>query len=125
MDELETDYPLIPILEIEDEARKIAVRWVEDYQQMSVVDLHNKHKLASDIMNYARRYSKKLNISSVVRGLQSDCCGAKVETTEIHICQECSCSCSPTVADSAAGKTVSGDNLLGLGYSDEQREKMK
>lgn len=48
------DYKLIPMSEITDEARKIAVAWME------CDDKHwigQKHKLASDIMNYAKRYA--------------------------------------------------------------------
>jgi len=52
-EELENDYPLIPMSEIDAEARIIAVRWHE-----SATDwIGDKHKLASDIMNYARRKS--------------------------------------------------------------------
>lgn len=51
--EWETDYPLIPMSEITDEAREIAVRWGEEY--FPGIALSEKHKLASDIMNYARR----------------------------------------------------------------------
>lgn len=47
------DYQLIPMEEITDEARKIAVQWVENYRPMGM-DIENKHKLASDIMNYAK-----------------------------------------------------------------------
>ena len=49
--ELETDYTLIPIGDITDEARLLAVAWMECEDK----DFFNKHKLASDIMNYARR----------------------------------------------------------------------
>lgn len=55
--EIDTDYPLIPLDEITDEARMIAVRWVENYGTMGF-DLENKQKLASDIMNYARRHKQ-------------------------------------------------------------------
>lgn len=46
-------FPLIPFSEIDDDARRIAVAWVEQYGTMGF-DLENKHKLASDIMNYHR-----------------------------------------------------------------------
>jgi hypothetical protein len=49
------DYKLIPMSEITDEAREISVRWME------CEDKHwigQKHKLASDIMNYAKRYRR-------------------------------------------------------------------
>ena len=46
------DYPLIPMNEIDGEAREIAIRWAGG----SGMDwIRDKHKLASDIMNYARR----------------------------------------------------------------------
>ena len=40
---------------------------------------------------------------SVMQGLLSDCCQSAVITTEIHTCEKCACSCSPTVASSAVG----------------------
>ena len=43
---------LIPLSEITPEAREIAVAWIENYQPMGF-DIQQKHKLASDIMNYA------------------------------------------------------------------------
>ena len=48
-------YKLIPMSEITDEAREITVAWME------CEDKHwigQKHKLASDIMNYAIKYHK-------------------------------------------------------------------
>lgn len=50
---LTMNYKLIPMDEITDEARMLAVAWGEEHEVPSV---ENKHKLASDIMNYARRY---------------------------------------------------------------------
>ncbi len=49
---IDEGYKLIPMNEITDEARKIAVRWMgcEDKNLIG-----QKHKLASDIMNYARK----------------------------------------------------------------------
>jgi hypothetical protein len=47
------DYVLIPLDEITEEARIIAVLWMEEEDRMFIA---NKHKLASDIMNYAKRY---------------------------------------------------------------------
>ena len=38
--------------EITDEAREIAILWVDNYQPMGI-DLPGRHKLASDIMNHA------------------------------------------------------------------------
>jgi hypothetical protein len=45
-------YELIPLPDITPEARQIAVAWIEGYQPMGF-DIQQKHKLASDIMNYA------------------------------------------------------------------------
>ncbi len=53
--EWEHDYPLIPASEITEEARELAVRWVEGYEPVGKINLQQKHELASDIMNYARR----------------------------------------------------------------------
>jgi hypothetical protein len=50
-------YNLIPMDKIHDEARKLAVAWVEDYEP-SGFDLPNKHKLASDIQNFANYMTK-------------------------------------------------------------------
>lgn len=50
-------YKLIPLSEITDEAREIAVQWIEGYEPNGF-DITNKHKLASDIMNYAKKYSQ-------------------------------------------------------------------
>jgi hypothetical protein len=47
------DYKLIPLDEITEEARIIAVLWMEEDDRTFIA---NKHKLASDIMNYAKRY---------------------------------------------------------------------
>lgn len=60
MKSIDNDYQLIPLSEITDEAREIAVRWGDEY--FPGVALNEKHKLASDIMNYARRYhEEKIN----------------------------------------------------------------
>jgi hypothetical protein len=48
------DYQLIPMGEITPEARIIAVKWGDEY--FPGIALSEKHKLASDIMNYARRH---------------------------------------------------------------------
>ena len=56
---LDKDYKLVPMADITDEARVIAVRWVEGYEPQGM-DIPGKQKLASDIMNYARRHSEKL-----------------------------------------------------------------
>ena len=44
------NYKLIPMSEITDEARNIAIQWHESATNW----IGDKHKLASDIMNYAR-----------------------------------------------------------------------
>lgn len=49
------DYKLIPMSEITDDARKIAVAWMECDDKNWI---GQKHKLASDIMNYAENYHK-------------------------------------------------------------------
>lgn len=53
--EMAEDYPLIPMDEIDEEARLLSVRWHESATNW----IGDKHKLASDIMNYARRKSQK------------------------------------------------------------------
>lgn len=50
------DYPLIPMSKITDEARELAKAWYDGVSEMN--DIKEKHKLASDIMNYARRHSQ-------------------------------------------------------------------
>jgi hypothetical protein len=71
------EYPLIPMSEITDEARKIAVAWME------CEDKHwigQKHKLASDIMNYAKIYhseqqEKEEQPNSIINDcIHFDCC---------------------------------------------------
>lgn len=47
-------YKLIPFTEIDEEARNIAVLWIENYRPMGF-DIQQKHKLASDIINYANQ----------------------------------------------------------------------
>jgi hypothetical protein len=54
---LKSDYALIPMKDITDEARLIAVAWMECEDKRWI---GNKHKLASDIMNYARRNSPSI-----------------------------------------------------------------
>lgn len=48
------DYKLIPMSEITDEAREIAVAWMECEDKDWI---GQKHKLASDIMNYAQKHA--------------------------------------------------------------------
>lgn len=52
------NYPLIPMNEITKEARQIAVLWHENATDW----IGDKHKLASDIMNYARRAQENMPI---------------------------------------------------------------
>lgn len=52
------NYPLIPMSEITDEARKIAIAWAECEDRNWI---GNKHKLASDIMNYATQQLAEKN----------------------------------------------------------------
>lgn len=63
--DIDNDYELIPLSEITDEARDIAVRWGDVY--FDGIAINEKHKLASDIMNYARRYFQKMS-SKIVHG---------------------------------------------------------
>lgn len=53
---------LIPFLEITDKAREIAVAWVENYTPYgsTLPEIAQKHKLASDIMNYAKEENAAL-----------------------------------------------------------------
>ena len=53
--EEEINYKLIPMSEITDEARKLSVAWCE---ASGINWIGDKHKLASDIMNYALQYHK-------------------------------------------------------------------
>ena len=55
---LNENYRLIPMKDITDEARDIAVMWVEGYKPAGIINLEQKHKLASDIMNYAALHAK-------------------------------------------------------------------
>jgi hypothetical protein len=50
---------------------------------------------------------QKLQQHGVMQGLLSDCCQAKITTTEIHYCEECECSCSPTVGKAGGDASVS------------------
>jgi len=56
---IEENYRLIPMSDITDEARELAVKWVEGYKPEGVINLEQKHKLASDIMNYAEFHAKE------------------------------------------------------------------
>ena len=57
--EMQSDYPLISMSDITDEARLLAIAWHENATDW----IGDKHKLASDIINYARRHNQnKSNI---------------------------------------------------------------
>lgn len=60
---LNENYRLIPMKDITDEARDIAVMWIEGYKPAGIINLEQKHKLASDIMNYAAYYAKEQAIA--------------------------------------------------------------
>jgi len=47
-------YKLIPLGKIDPVAQKIAVLWVDGFEKTGGIMLNDKHKLASDIMNYAK-----------------------------------------------------------------------
>ena len=84
--ELESDYPLIPMSEISDEARELAVLWSEN-----MIDdfITQKHKLASDIMNYARRYhaGEMSSIQIIPAADDSYCRNCVSQNTEL--CKTC------------------------------------
>lgn len=61
--EMQTDYPLINMCDITDEARLLAVAWVDGYEYQGM-DIPGKQKLASDIMNYARRNPAPLPVTT-------------------------------------------------------------
>jgi hypothetical protein len=52
----EEEYKLIPMSKITDEARRLAVLWMECEDKSWI---GQKHKLASDIMNYALKYASQ------------------------------------------------------------------
>lgn len=58
--------------------------------------------------------NQALQQHSVMQGLLSDCCQAKITTTEIHYCEECDCSCSPTVGQRSGDTGVSDEELTDL-----------
>lgn len=66
---IDNDYKLIPMNEITEEAREIAKRWYDGVSNLN--DIREKHKLASDIMNYARRYHKQQTSIQAERELLS------------------------------------------------------
>lgn len=76
MKSIDKDYKLIPMSEITDEARMIAVRWVEGYRDAGGIEIQQKHKLASDIMNYALNHLKS-QVRVVVIGNHTEGCWAE------------------------------------------------
>jgi hypothetical protein len=59
------EYPLIPMSEIRDEIRKISVSWHENATNW----IGDKHKLASDIQNYANSYASQFYSEDEVRAI--------------------------------------------------------
>ena len=84
MKAIDDDYQLIPMEDITDEAREIAVRWAEGNGYNSIGD---KHKLASDIMNYARRQIERLQKNNKVYNKKCKCEDA--ENYNRLICPKC------------------------------------
>jgi hypothetical protein len=52
-------YKLIPMSEITDEARELAVLWGSNMKDNFITQ---KHKLASDIMNYANEHAREMAV---------------------------------------------------------------
>lgn len=69
---LNKKYRLIPMDEITDDAREIAKRWYDGVSEMN--DIGQKHKLASDIMNYANQQTSELNseIKRLTKMIETD-----------------------------------------------------
>lgn len=53
---LDMEYKPIPMSEIDDEARLLALRWADNMEDKFIAQ---KHKLASDFMNYAKRIARQ------------------------------------------------------------------
>lgn len=53
-------FKVVPLNEITNEAREIAVAWVDNLRDEGGIMIQQKHKLASDIMNYAKNENKEL-----------------------------------------------------------------
>lgn len=51
---------IIPLSEIDEKAREIAISWIEELCPGQGMQLPQKHKLASDIMNYHREKALEL-----------------------------------------------------------------
>jgi hypothetical protein len=73
---IDKDYKLIPMSEITDEAREIAKRWYAGVSQLK--DIREQHKLASDLMNYARSEIEKSNLLFE----------ASSEILHLHLCEQ-------------------------------------
>lgn len=61
------NYKMVPFDDITSEARDIAVAWVDNYRPYASMNpqIGQKHKLASDIMNYSR--VEALNFAEFIR----------------------------------------------------------
>lgn len=70
MKNIDKHYKLIPMSQITDEAREIAVRWVENLQDAGGIMIEQKHKLASDIMNYAKKYTASIKSVSKMKPIE-------------------------------------------------------
>jgi uncharacterized protein YecE (DUF72 family) len=59
---MKKEYRLIPMSEITEGAKAIAVAWVENYTPNGSImpEIAQKHKLASDIQNYAYTLNREL-----------------------------------------------------------------
>lgn len=55
-------YNLLPLDEIDSEARRIAIAWIEGYKPYNSImpEIAQKQKLASDIMNFAMSYHARM-----------------------------------------------------------------
>lgn len=66
---------------------------------LGVIPNDEAHEYQIEYLAYLvkEHVNEQLQQHSVMQGLLSDCCQAAVITTEIHTCENCVCSCSPTV----------------------------
>lgn len=53
-------YQLVPMNDVTDEARKIAVAWCDGFEPDLGMQIYQRHKLASDIMNYSKADNRQL-----------------------------------------------------------------
>jgi hypothetical protein len=84
MKAIETGYELIPMSEITDEAREIAVAWMECEDKDWI---GQKHKLASDIMNYAKKFAETENKEIIKKYIHCSSCGTPLSRDCPH-CKE-------------------------------------